>query len=136
MEKSFLGTGWSFPPEFNKTMGGIDMVSDEEDIRQSIIIFLSTRIGERTLRPGYGNTLLEYVFAPVRMDIMDSIAEELKMSLRIYEPRILVHRIMIDTTKMTDGVVHFTVEYEVESTNVRNNIVFPYYLVEGTNITG
>ncbi len=134
MEKSFLGTGWSFPPEFNKTMGGIDMVSDEEDIRQSIIIFLSTRIGERTLRPGYGNTLLEYVFAPVRMDIMDSIAEELKMSLRIYEPRILVHRIMIDTTKMTDGVVH--VEYEVESTNVRNNIVFPYYLVEGTNITG
>ena len=71
------------------------MVSDEEDIRQSIIIFLSTRIGERTLRPGYGNTLLEYVFAPMRMDIMDAVAEELKMSLRIYEPRILVDKIQI-----------------------------------------
>jgi len=37
---------------------------------------------------------------------------------------------------MTSWVVYFTVEYEVESTNVRNNIVFPYYLVEGTNISG
>jgi uncharacterized protein len=136
MEKSFLGTGWGFPPDFNKKLGGVEMVCDEEDIQQSIIIFLSTRLGERMLRPGYGNTLLEYVFAPLRMDIMDAVAEELKLSLRIYEPRILVEKIQIDTSKMTDGVVHFTVDYEVESTNVRNNIVFPYYLVEGTNITG
>ena len=36
-EKSFLGIGWGFPPNFRKDSGDITMVSDEEDIRQSLI---------------------------------------------------------------------------------------------------
>ena len=38
-EKSFLGRGWSFPPTFRKEMADIEMVSKEEDIRQSLQIF-------------------------------------------------------------------------------------------------
>ena len=29
---SFLGTGWSFPPSFDKKANGVEMVSMEEDI--------------------------------------------------------------------------------------------------------
>jgi phage baseplate assembly protein W len=53
VEKSFLGTGWSFPPTFHTESKGIRMVSDEEDIKQSIDIFLGTRLGERDMRPEY-----------------------------------------------------------------------------------
>jgi hypothetical protein len=30
--KSFLGTGWSFPPVFNKTDHSVSMVSEIDDI--------------------------------------------------------------------------------------------------------
>ena len=49
-EKSFLGRGWSFPVTFNKSLGKVNMVSDEIDIRQSLQIYLATRRGERLLR--------------------------------------------------------------------------------------
>ena len=42
-EKSFLGRGWSFPPTFNKASGALELVENEEDIRQSLIIFLTTQ---------------------------------------------------------------------------------------------
>jgi endonuclease YncB( thermonuclease family) len=60
--KSFLGTGWSFPPTFHLELKGVQMVSDEEDIKQSIEIFLGTKLGERVMRPEYGNPLYNHVF--------------------------------------------------------------------------
>ena len=42
IKKSFLGTGWSFPPTFNKNLGVVKMVSDEIDIKESLQIYLNT----------------------------------------------------------------------------------------------
>jgi phage baseplate assembly protein W len=132
--KSFLGRGWSFPPEFNKVSGTVEMVEDEEDIRQSIIIFLSTAVQERTMRPNFGNQLKEHLFATVNADTINNIIEELKVGLRRYEPRIQVEKIEVDTDRLLDGEIRFSITYEIEATNVRDNIVYPYYFVEGTNI--
>ena len=49
-EKSFLGKGWSFPPAFDKKLGSVEMVSMEEDIRQSLEIYFGTKPGERIMR--------------------------------------------------------------------------------------
>ncbi|RQP08730.1 MAG: hypothetical protein EAS52_24730, partial [Parapedobacter sp.] len=54
LHKSFLGTGWSFPPQFDNEGGSVEMLSDGEDIRSSLEILLSTRPGERVMRPNYG----------------------------------------------------------------------------------
>ena len=134
--KSFLGRGWSFPPEFNKISGSVEMVEDDEDIRQSIIIFLSTAAHERTMRPRYGNLLKEHLFTTVNSDTINNIIGELKIGLRIFEPRIQIEKIEVDTDRLLDGEIRFSITYEIESTNVRNNIVYPYYFVEGTNIQG
>src|SRR5207253_1272086 len=50
--RSFLGTGWSFPPEFRA--GGVVMTDDEEDIRASLAVLFRTAPGERFLQPKYG----------------------------------------------------------------------------------
>ena len=39
---SFLGTGWSFPPEFMLETGEVLMTSDEEDIQASLRVLLGT----------------------------------------------------------------------------------------------
>lgn len=52
-KNSFLGKGWAFPPEFSHNDNPTRMSNYEEDIRQSLIILLSTRTGERIHRPDY-----------------------------------------------------------------------------------
>ena len=44
--KEFLGRGWSFPPKFerNDEVLELQMVSLEEDIRESLSILLSTSV--------------------------------------------------------------------------------------------
>ncbi|MEY3648757.1 MAG: hypothetical protein RLZ13_1642 [Bacteroidota bacterium] len=133
-EKSFLGRGWGYPVSFNKTLGKVNMVSDELDIRQSLEIYLATHRGERLLRLAYGSVMHEYTFERASYSNLNFLCETLKNDMRIYEPRIIVHKVKADSKNVTDGIVRFTVDYEIQSTNVRDNIVFPFYILEGTNI--
>jgi phage baseplate assembly protein W len=133
-EKSFLGRGWGFPVTFNKVLGNVNMVSDEIDIRQSLEIYLKTKRGERLLRLNYGTVLQEHAFDIAGGDNLNYLCERLKNDLRVYEPRIIVNHVAADVAKVQDGFVHFKVDYEIQSTNVRDNIVYPFYILEGTNI--
>lgn len=134
-EKSFLGVGWSFPPSFEKNKLGVKMVTNEEDIRQSLHIFFSTKLGERIMRPNYGCIVYDYLFEKISDGMLGTIAVELKKTIRLYEPRIIVHEVNISNSKIEDGRIEIEVSYEIEATNVRDNIVYPFYLNEGTNIS-
>ena len=50
----FLGTGWSFPPTFQTSGKEVEMVSYEQDIKESLHILLSTSPGERIMQPSFG----------------------------------------------------------------------------------
>lgn len=133
-EKSFLGKGWSFPPTFSKEKADIEMVSKEEDIRQSLIIFFNTKLGERVMRSDYGCIVHNYMFEKSDLNIIEELAFQLKQSITLYEPRIIVHDVHASKSDAINGLIHLEVVYEINSTNVRNNIVFPFYLNEGTEI--
>jgi phage baseplate assembly protein W len=135
-EKSFLGRGWAYPVTFNKLLGKVNMVSDEEDIRQSLQIYLKTNRGERILRLNYGTVMQEHVFDLGGVANLNYLCELLKNDIRLYEPRIIVLNVETDGSQLSDGIVHFNVEYEIQSTNIRDNIVYPFYILEGTNIPG
>lgn len=59
-KNSFLGKGWAFPPEFSHNDNPTRMFNYEEDIRQSLIILLSTRTGGANTSSGlrYGTISL------------------------------------------------------------------------------
>ena len=82
-EKAFLGTGWGFPPTFNKDLLSVEMVSNEKDIKESLQIYLSTKIGERVMRSNYGCLVHDYLFEPFDENIISSIGHEIKRT--IYE---------------------------------------------------
>ena len=79
--KSFLGIGWGFPPNFRKDSGDITMVSDEEDIRQSLMIYFNTKTNERIMRPDYGCVLHDLQFERVNSEIIESLIFEIKIIL-------------------------------------------------------
>ena len=61
-KRAFLGTGWGFPPEFVKGNNEVIMTSEEEDIKKSLHILLTTKLGERVMLPEYGCNLEELLF--------------------------------------------------------------------------
>jgi phage baseplate assembly protein W len=132
--KSFLGTGWSFPPAFNKSEKQVKMISDEEDIQSSLEILLSTRQGERIMRPDYGCNLDELVFETLTTTFKTFIKDLVSTAILYHEPRIEVNKIELDDTGELEGRILIKIEYTVRSTNSRFNFVFPFYLAEGTEV--
>lgn len=132
---SFLGTGWSFPPEFNKKgIGRVKMLSEDVDIKSSLEVLLSTRLGERIMAPRYGCNLEELLFKPLNLTLKTYIKELIKNAILYYEPRIDVEKIKMDQTNELDGELLIVIYYRIRATNARNNWVFPFYKKEGTNI--
>ena len=136
MEKSFnsfLGTGWSFPPVFDVETGGVDMVSDVEDINQSLQILLSTSLGERVLQPDYGCNLNDYMFESLSSDLIGTIKHHVENSILFYEPRIVAEKVEVtsaDSFDLFEGKFTISVEYFIPKTNSRYNYVYDYYLNE------
>lgn len=129
---SFLGTGWSFPPEFNRETGQVAMVSDEVDIAQSLDIILSTRLGERLLHPNFGCELSQFLFEEVRQRTITSIRGIVADALLYHEPRIKVERISIAESEQQSGLLLISIDYLIRATNSRFNRVYPFYLNEAT----
>lgn len=134
LEKSFLGKGWSFPPTFDKKLGDVKMVTMEEDIRQSLEIYFSTKLGERIMRNDYGCFLHSQVFELANENLIQGLSKELERSINEFEPRILITEIKASKAESTEGLIEINITYEIRATNNRSNIVFPFYLNEGTSI--
>ena len=123
---SFLGTGWSFPPSFSPELGTVEMVSNEEDIHQSLQILLSTSVGERVMQPDYGCDLNDYLFESLNATV-----------ILYYEPRIVVEKIDVtaaDSFDIIEGRFTISVDYSIPETNSRFNYVFDYYRNEAINL--
>ena len=132
--KSFLGTGWGFPPTFSKDTLQVKMLSDEADIQSSLEILLSTRQGERIMLHKYGCNLDEMVFEPMTTTFKTYIKDMIQTAILYYEPRIDVKKITLDESRDTEGVILVIIEYVVRSTNSRYNFVYPFYKNEGTQV--
>ena len=123
--RSFLGTGWSFPPTFSN--GGVVMSADEEDIQASLHILFRTTPGERFLQPKYGLDMHEILFEPMSTTLRTFLTDRVNTAILIHEPRIKLIDLKIDSPDPNDGSLHIHLEYEVRATNSRFNLVFPFY---------
>lgn len=133
-KQSFLGTGWGFPPSFLKQTHELVMVSDEEDIQQSLFLLLSTIPGERIMNPGYGCDLQRFVFSMMSTATQIEIKDIVGRAILLYEPRIKVIDIEVHAVSIDPGILHILIDYLIIQTNTRSNMVFPFYLQEGTNL--
>ncbi len=133
--QSFLGSGWSFPPAFDKINHHVRMVSDEEDIAESIRIILGTTPGERLMQPEFGCNLKRLVFEKVDTSLEAELNHILYHALLDFEPRVNFLSVDIIQRNELEGILQIQLNYSIISTNTRHNIVFPFYLLEGTNVS-
>lgn len=129
---SIQGTGWGFPPTF-KRGSGVQMVSDEEDIRQSLEILLTTQTGERVMQPKYGCNMQRLVFEPLDTSLQTYMKHLINTAILYFEPRIILNNVVLEP-RANEGRIDINLDYTIATTNTRHNYVYPFYKEEGTEI--
>ena len=129
----FLGQGWAFPPTFIKGVNTVELVKAEEDIKQSLVILLSTTLGERVMRSDYGANLHQQVFEPMDAAFQTFVTSIVSDAITNYETRINLDSVDV-AIENEEGRIELTINFTIISSNSRANIVYPYYLNEGTNL--
>lgn len=129
---AYIGTGWKFPPVFSKTSYSVEMVSGYEDIRESLYILLFTIPGERIMLPEYGSGLNDLLYENLSNTFLNRMRERIRLAILYYEPRITVDDLAVTHDKNTEGKVWVEITYTVSASNERANVVYPFYLREGT----
>lgn len=135
MDNSFLGKGWSFPPEFNGKSKSVRMVSGKGDIDESLRILMETRFQERVMQPAYGCGLKSLVFESMNESTLTQVREAIQRAVLFFEPRIDLESVEIDEGRADEGMLFITLNYKIRITNTRSNLVYPFYFLEGTNVS-
>ena len=128
---AFLGKGWKFPPEL--TEDGVAMSSYRQDIEESLRILFSTSPGERVNRYDYGCPLHRYAFEPIDTLTTVRMREDIARAITLFEPRITLEDVSFEE-HADKGLLLILITYTIIRTNSRSNMVYPFYLNEGTNI--
>jgi phage baseplate assembly protein W len=127
-DREFLGQGLAFPLRVN-ARGGLSLVSGVRDIEQSIRIILSTRPGERVMRPEFGCRAHELLFEPHDVSTESLVQQYVAEALTMWEPRIELQGVDVYTDEDLDGALFVEVFYIVKATHDERSIVYPFFLV-------
>jgi phage baseplate assembly protein W len=127
---SFLGAGWHFPPTFGGEGVSVEMVSNEDDVLESIQILISTSLGERIMHPIFGCNLQDYLFDEINYKMRTGIKSMITDSILEYETRVNLNDVTVDQDQDNLGLLHVGIDYTIKSTNSRKNLVFPFYIKE------
>lgn len=129
-KKAFLGRGWAYP--LAPGDGDVAMRAEDSLIEQSIRIILGSNPGERVMRPTFGAGLRAFVFEPISTTTLEALRKRVEEALIDWEPRIDVERVSVSADPADPGKVAIDVAYRVRATNTRRNLVYPFYLDEGS----
>jgi phage baseplate assembly protein W len=132
-DQTFLGRGWGFPVTFENQGRTVSMVEAEEDIGQSLNILLSTRLGERVLRPTFGWKRDALMFEPLSTSFAAYLTREIETAILFFESRIELNRVNFEVPPDQAGLIEIRLDYTVRTTNTRTNLVYPFYLDEATD---
>ena len=126
-KRGFLGTGMKFPPRINQATGRFEVSSEEESVKESVYLILMTQRTERFVRPNFGSDLMSYTFMDISSTSIHIMTRSLTEQLLSQEPRIADVSITTDS-KVRDGCLIVNIDYTIRNSNVKDNLVFPFYL--------
>jgi phage baseplate assembly protein W len=125
----FLGRGWRFPIRPD-TGGVLRLTEQDEAVRNSIFLILSTAPGERLMRPDYGCGIHDLVFEANTPTLRGTVQSMVRRSLVQWEPRIDVIDVGVDAPVDYPTQLIIRIDYRLRQNNALFNLVYPFYLQE------
>lgn len=119
----------AFPCQLESGLGRFRLLSELEEIKQSVHLILTTRRGERPFRPKFGVNLDQYAFELMDATTCNLIRQEVVAALQQWEPRIWNIRVEFDQ-ESEEGQLTANVFYEVRRSRiaVSQPVVLPVIL--------
>jgi phage baseplate assembly protein W len=110
--------------------GDLEMVEDDAALRQAILLLVSTRPGERVMRPGYGCDLQRLVFSPNDDTTAGLAVHYVRRALESWEPRIDI--LALEAVRDADAsVLSITLAYRARATQRRDSLQIRFSLEGG-----
>lgn len=125
----FHGAGLAFPFQAD-ARGALVLRRGPEKVEESIRLILSTRPGERPLRPTFGCAAHDHVFAPASSPrTIGEVCRAVEEALTMWEPRIEVRGVNAWPADGDHAGLYVEVEYLIRATNDPRNLVHPFYAI-------
>jgi len=102
--------------------GGIHMVEEHASVRQAILLLLSTRPGERVMRPDYGCDLHRLVFWPNDDTTAGLAIHYVRTAINRWEPRIDLSRLQARRREEAPEILEIDLHYRVRATQQRETV--------------
>jgi uncharacterized protein len=131
LNRAYLGTGWKFPIRVNPS-GNLQWSVGEQSVQEAIWIILGTALGERQMLPSFGCGIHDLVFAPNNSTTQTNVSHLVKQALSQGEPRIDVLDVTVSAGPDEASMLLIRVDYRIRSNNAMSNMVYPFYVTEGT----
>jgi phage baseplate assembly protein W len=125
-----IGKGWPFPIRPG-TDNRLYFLGEEEKIRQSIWLILSTAPGERLMLPEFGCGIHDLVFEANTASLRAVVQTRVREALDRWEARIDVLDVQVQTPPEQRNYLLIRIDYRIRATNAFFNLVFPFFLTEG-----
>jgi phage baseplate assembly protein W len=111
----------------------LSLAYHEASVRQAILILLTTRPGERVMRPQYGCMLHTLAFSPNDDTTAGLAIHFVRQALNRWEPRIRIVRLDASRNPETEEVLDIYLEYVVLATNRTEQLIVPVMLSGAEN---
>lgn len=126
-EHNFLGIGWKFPPAFNHHSSTVEMVSGLNDIRESLIILMRTRVGERIMEHKYGCDLTPLAFQQLNLNLETFMVNNIKQTITEHEPRVEILNVKLTTPNDGEGTIDIHISYKAKKLDIEETIRYGYH---------
>lgn len=93
-------------------------------IRQAILMLLSTRPGERVMRPDYGSYLFRLLFAPNDATTAGLAIHYVRRALEKWERRIDILKLDASASPLDSGRLDITLEYREKASRIQEQLLF------------
>ncbi|MBQ6143707.1 MAG: GPW/gp25 family protein [Clostridia bacterium] len=113
--------GWKFPIQINESNGRIQTVEDNECVKQSVKMILSTQLYERKIVPTFGTDLRRYMFEVVSPTFVSDLKKTIASSINKWEEHVLDINVSVQATPGPISTVNTSVDYitDIEPTQER-----------------
>lgn len=128
MANSIIGRRLGFPIRLGDR-NQIELVGDDQAIRQSIYVIVNTVPGERVMRPEFGCEIHSLVFDPANEDTANVAVRYVREAIMRWEPRITLQEVTVTPDNTEQGELLISVNYTIKGSHDPRSLVFPYYLI-------
>ena len=125
-DSDFLGKGWAFPVA--ASAGKVCSVQGADDIKQAIIIILTTAQGERVMLPAFGCRINELLFAANNSSAEALAQVYVRQAVEQWEPRVQVTEVVATIEFAQRNTLTISLDYIIRDKNQPDNLVYPFYL--------